>query len=510
MRRFAPPYPTPVLNNPPHFDPSVVTEFGDLSAENLPFKELFLACKNGDTLSASQHFNHWWQCMCLVLLNAQRESLINEGHPDSGNALLPKIETLRKRGIASHPVATFIFNPLHIAAAYGNREVLRSLIRKVLQRSGQNPQNIRAAYGLSNFHPMEVPRLTALDFACKYNHQEIILDLLYFAVNDPKSTKPIQRPVKNPAGETLITIDNLDSKTPLMWCIEHKMDIKLIALLLQHLKRPTKKMYINHRCSPDGQTALEMAMTDNNAPLVRMLLINGASCNLRRPLSNDPESQFPLSFSLSLAKNSNSNAEREAQRDITQLLLVFGAVIPSIEEQPHINNIGTSTQLKRCILVIHPDTNLNTPGFYICKAIISLLEPADECRMEGYAEPIIFLNRLLEYLPRSCAFVENIVLREINKEEKGWFNTKNIASLNNKNFSYYLLRALSENPDLLRSLKMRHEDYTQFSEKSTVRSAFFKQLVQKLYDYIKCPIAVVSLPEESSTLRMNSNTTASI
>jgi hypothetical protein len=415
-----------------------VEEFDTLfSAEN-PFFPLYLACKEGNLALVEQHFKTWWESLSLCALKALRTKLIGMGHASKAAQYLPKITQLESDNIAQHPPSVFKYNPLHVAAAYGKLDVLEKLIQLISERSGKKGEYTALAYGLSSTNPAEVPPVTALDFACKYNHPAIIERLLK-ASADPKATKPKK--------------GGLNSMTPLMWCILNGVDIKQITALIRAVPSHLKKEYLDTCGLDPWVNALKMAISSKNVPAVRELLLNGASPNLAASPNEGFEDQ-----------GHNSKAIREAQDHIAQMLVSFGQ-----------NNANNDNILR---------AQAKNPGFHLCRVACRLTNRAEAYSQKGDDMPFIFLRRLLECLPKKSLPIEKLVLRELRREESGWFNTKHKAALNNKNFYYYFLEQLAQDVAFLKCLNMQPADYTQFSEKDSVRAAFLDHLLENLSGYL--------------------------
>jgi ankyrin repeat protein len=439
--------------------PQTVEELDDLfSAEN-PFLALYTACKEDNPALVEQHFKAWWESLSLCTLKALRTKLIALGQAPKAARYLPQIRQLESKNVAQHPPAVFKYNPLHIAAAYGKLGVLEKLIQLISDRSGKKGEYTALAYSLSSTNPAEVPPVTALDFACKYNHRAIIMRLLKTGA-DPGATKPRGR---------------LNYMTPLMWCILNVMDIKLITALIRVVPSHLRKEYIDTRGSEPWISALKIAITNSNVPTVRELLLNGASINLQKaPVEGN------------YIPGDDSKEMREAQRDIAQLLLIFAS--------NNDNNVNALERSNPSVSTTPPDLAPKRPGFHLCRVACRLINRAEAYSQQGDDIPVNFLRKLLEYLPQKSLPIEKLVLRELSREETGWFNTKHKAALNNKNFHYYFLEQLAQDAAFLNCLNMQPEDYTQFSEKDSVRAAFLDQLTQNLSGYIKSSSCFVTRP----------------
>lgn len=415
----------------PHgFEVRNVTEFVHEFSEACRFRDLSIACQEGDPERIDpQSFNNW---VVLTRTRAQREN-----------------------------PAIVYFSPLQLAAAYGHVAVVKKLLDLSALKSKEpnvaKVPNPPWDVNLKSSHPDLT--VTALDFACKYNHPEVVSLLLDAGANPAVST-----PHNN----------WLEDKTPLMWCIQNEMNFKLIQRMIALLKKGDTLNARSQRPAGNALNALELAIYLGAIPVVRELLLSGAKPNQTRILEGGL-SQTPLSLVLSFPSST-------VTRDLAELLLVFGGVT-SINNNP--KSFSTSAESYQQAQPLYRNfISDKNPGFLICRAAHRLIEIAKARSRAGDQEPTNLLRKLLEYLPQRQLLVVKYLRLELQREESGWLNSKTKLALNPKSFHNVLLQVLSQDASLLQSLNIRPVDVAQFEANPAIQSEFLENLLNQLKAFL--------------------------
>jgi hypothetical protein len=412
---------------PTGIEPRNLPELGQALSEAAQFRDLFIACLEGNLDVIDQQFNMW-------------------------------VTFARVRAHNPNAAESF-FSPLHVAAAYGNV----TAVQKILELSAIKSKEptavkvVKAPWDVNDlsYHP-EVT-VTALDFACKYNHPKIVSVLLDAGAKPETST---------PGNHWL------DEMTPLMWCIHHKMNLTLIKRIIALLKKGDT---LNARSHAYSRNALEWAIYTGEVAVVRELLLSGAKPNVTRIIEGG-QTQTPLSFVLSFPSSTTA-------RDLAELLLAFDGVTVSVtDENP--KSFSTPAEAYKQAQRLHKNfISEDDPGFLICRAAHRLINKAKVPSGAGDQEPTNLLRRLLEYLPQRQLLVVKYVRLELQREESGWLNSKTPLALNPKSFHNVFLQALSQNNNLLRRLNISPIDQAKFPTNPAMQSEFLQSLLKQLKAY---------------------------
>uniref|UniRef100_A0ABD2W197 PRANC domain-containing protein n=1 Tax=Trichogramma kaykai TaxID=54128 RepID=A0ABD2W197_9HYME len=302
------------------------------------------------------------------------------------------------------------YSPLHVSLEYGQKEVL-----KVLLRNGANPNLLSA----KNSHPLHV--------ICKRDKDEKDLAKLFFDIND-ELENPVHVNTKDNMGNTPLhralqwaytklarlllkkgadpNLANEDGKTPLHIISTGYRSEKLVKLFFNINKDLGHTLQIDAK-DKWGQTPLQLAVKNRLPDVIEVLLDNGASpSGIVFPLANYFEKSLVPDLEkchwklclvsdvlavLELLEDKGYDVDRNCALKVMELFIKYELVEKSVDDNNSWYNESFAKLAKK--IMIKPNLSLNQ---------LLQLQPKEEEKLLKYSDYFDFgCSRKLNYLLRS-------------------------------------------------------------------------------------------------------------